>query len=82
MLIIPAGMENYQKIMLNPEKMKVPADILNRYLLIAENPIWPPMTTSTSCSPIIQIWHAVYHFQHFWGQEMQWKHLQSPQVNG
>ena len=58
----------------------VPADILNRYLLIAENPIWPPMTTttSTSCSPIIQIWHAVYHFQHFWGQGMQWKHLKVP----
>jgi len=42
----------------------------------------PPTTTSTSCSPIIQIWHAVYYFQHFWGQGMQWKHLQSPQVNG
>ena len=79
MLIIPAGMENYQKIMLNPKN-----EGSSRYsqpLLIAENPIWPPTTTS-SCSPIIQIWHAVYHFQHFWGQGMQWKHLQSPQVNG
>jgi len=49
MLIIPAGMENYAE----SKKMMVPADILNCYLFIAENPIWPPMTTSTTSSPII-----------------------------
>jgi len=54
----------------------VPADIPSRYLLTAENPIWPPttMVTITTSSQFIQIWHVVYQFQHFWGQGMQWKH--------
>jgi len=60
--------ENYAE----SPKMIVPADILNCYLLIAENPT--TTTASTISSPVIQIWHVVYHFQRFWGQGMLWKH--------
>ena len=47
--------------------MMVPADIHSCYLHTAENPIWPPttMTTITTFSQFIQIWHVVYQFQHF-----------------
>jgi len=58
MLIIVASMENYQKIVVNPKYDG------------AKNQTWPPttMTTITTFSQFIHIWHVVYQFQHFWGQ--------------
>ena len=83
MLIIPAGMENYHKIMLNlknegSSRYSQPLLTYSRKSNMAANNndnINKLFTHHTNMACSIS-------FPTFLGQGMQWKHLQSPQVNG